>query len=306
MRKRQASPSTSPTSRKAALSPISLPLLGAGGEPVSFAFTIRSHGLASLPPGHIDEETPAYHFSIALDGVIAKLAFTEREGMLNIASDRRLSAPDERRVRAIATRMFRLNDNLAPFYAMIERDPDLSWARSGAGRMLASPTVFEDVIRTICTTNCAWSATTRMISALVELGEGAFPSPEVLAGTKDSWFAGVARMGYRGPYVRAIAADVASGGLNLEVLLPERGAGEEEVEKQLLALPGVGPYAAAHIMQLLGYHHRLILDSWTRPTFLKLSKMKRATDTTIRRRFARYGRFAGLAFWLYLTHRWHE
>ncbi len=202
--------------------------------------------------------------------------------------------------------MFRLDDNLAPFYAMIDGDPDLAWARAGAGRMLASPTVFEDVIRTICTTNCAWSATTRMITALVELGGGAFPAPAVLARTPERWFADVARMGYRGPYVRAIAADVAASSLNLETLLPNAGLGEDEVEKRLLALPGVGPYAAAHMMQLLGYHHRLILDSWTRPTFLRLAKMKRATDRTIRRRFARYGRYAGLAFWLYLTKRWHE
>jgi 3-methyladenine DNA glycosylase/8-oxoguanine DNA glycosylase len=303
--KRQASPSTSLTSRKAARSPLTLPLRGAGGEPVSFAFTINSHGLPSLPPGHVDEATPAYDFTVALDGAIATLHFTQRDGLLIIASDRRLSAGDERRVRAMATRMFRLEDNLASFYAMIEGDPDLEWARAGAGRMLASPTVFEDVIRTICTTNCAWSATTRMITKLVELGGGAFPEPALLAGTRESWFADVARMGYRGPYVRAIAANVAKAALNLEILLPEHGLGEEEVELRLLALPGIGPYAAAHVMQLLGYHHQLILDSWTRPTFLELSKMKRAKDSTIRRRFARYGRFAGLAFWLYLTRRWH-
>lgn len=226
--------------------------------------------------------------------------------MLHVAADRRCSARDEREIRAIATRVFRLDDDLAPFYAMIDVDPDLSWARAGAGRMLASPTVFDDVVRTICTTNCAWSATTRMISALVELGGGAFPDPALLARTPEAWFSDVARMGYRGPYVRKIAADVVEQGLNLEIFLPHHGLGEEEVEQRLLALPGVGPYAAAHTMQLLGYHHRLILDSWTRPTYIKMANKKRSTDTTIQRRFSRYGKFAGLAFWLYLTRGWHE
>ncbi len=226
--------------------------------------------------------------------------------MLHIGFDGGLSAHHERAIRATATRMFRLDDNLAPFYDMIAGDPDLSWARGGAGRMLASPRVFDDVIRTICTTNCAWSATTRMITALVELASGAFPDAALLARTPARWFTDVARMGYRGPYVRKIATDVVENDLNLEVLLPHHGLGEEEVEKRLLALPGVGPYAAAHMMQLLGYHHRLILDSWTRPTYAKLANKKRASDTTIRRRFARYGRFAGLAFWLYLTRRWHD
>jgi hypothetical protein len=30
-------------------------------------------------------------------------------------------------------------------------DPDLAWAREGAGRMIRSPTVFEDVVKTIGT-----------------------------------------------------------------------------------------------------------------------------------------------------------
>ena len=81
---------------------------------------------------------------------------------------------------------------------------------------------------------------------------------------------------------------------------------DDELESQLLALPGVGPYAAAHIMLLLGRYSRLILDSWTRPKYLRVSGAKRAKDTTIGRRFRRFGPYAGLAFWLYLTRDWVE
>jgi 3-methyladenine DNA glycosylase/8-oxoguanine DNA glycosylase len=78
----------------------------------------------------------------------------------------------------------------------------------------------------------------------------------------------------------------------------------EEIEARLLALPGVGPYAAAHVMLTsLGRYSRLVLDSWTRPTYAKLAGRK-ATDTTIERKFRRYGDFAGLAFWLLLTRSW--
>ncbi|HET9029044.1 MAG TPA: hypothetical protein VFN49_02620 [Candidatus Aquilonibacter sp.] len=272
---------------------------------MSFAFTIHSHGLAALPPAIIHDDLHAYDYTLRIGGARRTLRFTERDGSLYVEDRRPLTAAQARAVEAAARRMFRLDDDLAPFYRAIANDEALSWACAGAGRLLASPTVFEDVVRTICTTNCAWSATTRMIAALVALGEGAFPSPEQLAKTPDRWFADVARMGYRGPYVRAIARDVVNG-LDLEAFLPRHGQSDEVVEEELLALPGVGPYAAAHIMQLLGYHRRLILDSWTRPTFLKLTGMKRATDTTIRRRFARYGQFAGLAFWLFLTQRWHD
>jgi N-glycosylase/DNA lyase len=177
--------------------------------------------------------------------------------------------------------------------------------------MLRSPTVFEDVVKTICTTNCAWSATVRMVSALVsELGIEApdgrrtFPAPEAMAEAGERFYKDVVRAGYRGPYLRTLAADVAEGKLDLEDLndpeLPD-----DEVAARLLALPGCGPYATAHMMMLLGRYSRLILDSWTRPKYAKLNRRK-ASDKTIERRFRRYGDYAGLAFWLYLTRDWVE
>jgi hypothetical protein len=58
-------------------------------------------------------------------------------------------------------------------------------------------------------------------------------------------------------------------------------------------------------MMTLGRHSRLILDSWTRPTYARLiGKKKAPPDATIRRRFARYREHAGLAFWLFLTRDW--
>ena len=80
--------------------------------------------------------------------------------------------------------------------------------------------------------------------------------------------------------------------------------GDEQVAEQLLALPGVGPYAMAHMMMLLGRYRRLILDSWTRPTYRRLSGRPRVTDKGIERAFRRYREFAGLAFWLTLTEDW--
>jgi hypothetical protein len=59
-------------------------------------------------------------------------------------------------------------------------------------------------------------------------------------------------------------------------------------------------------MMLLGRHSRLILDSWTRPTYARLNGGRKASDRQLERRFARYGPHAGLAFWLFLTRDWVE
>jgi 3-methyladenine DNA glycosylase/8-oxoguanine DNA glycosylase len=215
--------------------------------------------------------------------------------------------------------VLRLDADLSAFYAAAADDPALAWVTTGAGRMIQSPTVFEDVVKTVCTTNCAWSATRRMVDAIVgHLGEAApgardgepfghaFPTPEAMAEAGGSFYRDVARAGYRGAYLVALSRSVAEGEVDLEWFA--RATTEElpddELEARLLALPGVGPYAAAHIMMTIGRYHRLILDSWTRPTYAKLTGRKTATDATIVRRFRRYGPYAGLAFWLFLTRDW--
>ena len=235
---------------------------------------------------------------------VVTVTMREEQGRLVAESEAAVSRRDRERITAQIARMFRLTDDLAPFYRSIEGDPLLGWAAAGAGRLLASPTVFEDVVKTICTTNCSWSATIRMTTALVERGGGAFPDPDVLAHTPEAWFRDVARMGYRGPYVRTIARDVAAGALDWSRVLPAHGMSDDDVESALLELPGIGPYAAAHIMRMPGRHRQLVLDSWTRPAYLRLMKKKRAADKSIARAFARYRAYAGLAFWLVLTRDW--
>ena len=172
--------------------------------------------------------------------------------------------------------------------------------------------MFEDVVKTICTTNCAWSATPRMTSALVDhLGERsaggfgrAFPTPEAMAAAPLEFYRDVVRAGYRRTYLRGLAAGVVEGRIDVESLRTGDELPDQEVEARLLALPGVGPYAAAHVMMLLGRHSRLILDAWTRPKYARLTGEETVPDADIERRFRRYGTYAGLAFWLYLTRDW--
>jgi N-glycosylase/DNA lyase len=291
-----------------------LKLVGAGGEPVDLWRTIASHGVAALPPNRIDEETRTVEITVRVRGKPRTAIVGQgRKGYARIEVARGDATP----LVPVVRQLFRLDEDLSPFYEAARSDPELAWATRGAGRLLRSPTVFEDVVKTICTTNCAWSATVRMVSAIVEhLGApsaGAspgpfgrtFPTPEAMAQAGEDFYRDIARAGYRGPYLRSLAASVADGDLDLESFgAPADELSDEELAAGLLALPGVGPYATAHVMMLLGRYSPLILDSWTRPTYLKLSGGRRAKDSTIERRFRRYGEYAGLAFWLYLTRDW--
>ena len=301
-----------------------LPLRGRGGEPVDLWRTLLSHGLGELPPMYLDEASQSLEVTLRVRRGRPRIVRVAevRPGVASLLAQGRSPAPvAAAELEETIRHVLRLDEDLSGFYAQAAGDPELAWVASGAGRMSRSPTVFEDVVKTICTTNCAWSATERMVGALVEhLGDKAsgapasgargraFPTPAAMAEAGEDFYRDVARAGYRGRYLLDLARAVAEERLDLEEL--GRASHEEltddEVEARLLALPGVGPYAAAHVMMLLGRYSRLILDSWTRPTYVRVSGKRSATDAAIIRRFRRYGPFAGLAFWLFLTKDWVE
>ena len=301
-----------------------LRLVGPGGEPVDLWRTINSHGITELPPLSLDETARTLQATLRLPGGGARTVTVgeSRPGYAGIdVAGRRPGTKAVESLSEAVTHILRLDEDLSPFYAQAATDPQLEWVTEGAGRMVRSATVFEEVVKTICTTNCAWSATRRMVSALVEhLGEKApgasstggggrcFPTPQAMASAGETFYREVARAGYRWRYLHDLAVRVAAGELDLEHLSLAKPSevSDDDVEARLLALPGVGPYAAAHIMLMLGRYSRLILDSWIRPTYLRVAGKRFSTDTTIKRRFARYGRYAGLAFWLYITRDWVE
>lgn len=297
-----------------------LPLVGPAGEPVDLWRTIASNGIGELPPMRVDEAARTLEVTVPLDGRRPRtVLISGANAHAEVATAGR--TPGKQEVAQLVERVrwiLRLDADLSPFYALAADDPKLAWVARGAGRIVRNPSVFEEVVKTICTTNCAWSATERMVAALVEhLGEPAtgapaagpygraFPTPAAMAEADDAFYRDVVRAGYRGRYLRELAAGVTNGSVDLDELgraAPEQ-ISDDEVEARLLALPGVGPYAAAHVMLMLGRHSRLVLDSWTRPAYARLVG-RATTDATIVRRFRRYGPYAGLAFWLTVTRDW--
>jgi N-glycosylase/DNA lyase len=282
-----------------------------------------SHGFSDLPPLALDMQAHTLDVTLRIRGAAPRrVRIGEgRRGYarVDVLGDRAVSARMRDAVAGSASHILRLDQDLSGFYACAAEDPALAWVAGGAGRMLRSPTVWEDVVKTVCTTNCTWALTTTMVRALVrELGDratgfgrdhlaSAFPTPQVMAQQDEAFYRGVVRAGYRAPNLLKLARIVADGEVDLEGLgaTTRDDLPDAEVERALLSLPGVGPYAAAHVMMTLGRNSRLILDSWTRPTYARLVGRRTApTDAQMERRFRRFGPDAGLAFWLFVTEDW--
>src|SRR5690606_1448125 len=105
------------------------------------------------------------------------------------------------------------------FYGLAAEHDAYQWIRDdGAGRLLRSATVYEDLIKTLCTTNCSWALTKKMVENLVgSLGEEtatgakAFPTAAAMAEMDETFYRREIKAGYRSPYFVEIAEAVASG-----------------------------------------------------------------------------------------------
>ena len=93
---------------------IEIPLKGPGDERVDFVRTIMSHGVADLPPGHVDEEARAYTTTLALTYGQPRTVLI-REGRLGVArvevEGRKPSARDARDLAEAVRQILNLDED---------------------------------------------------------------------------------------------------------------------------------------------------------------------------------------------------
>ncbi len=284
--------------------------------PFNFEATAYSHGWAVLAPTSWDGERRALgRVERLASGQVVALAITGENGdapalHIDVAHAAPLSAAEEDEIGRKVSHMLRLDEDLSPFYALCAARGE-PWAAAGAGlgRMLRSPTLFEDVVKTLATTNTQWGGTKRMIASLVDaLGEPlpgddsrrAFPTPEAVAAAPPALFTETARFGYRGPYVSELARRVATGELELESMLTS-DAPTADLKRELLAIKGVGPYAAATLLMLIGRYDEIGYDTVYRDfVSRRYFAGERPPPKVMTAVYDEWGAWRYLAYWLEL------
>lgn len=279
----------------------------------SFRRTVASHGWYGLLPFSLDSKK--WELTRVID-VGAKppvtIVMTGRKTHVRLSTSRPLTKAEAAIVLRDARHILRLDDDLQHFYLATANDPDFAWiGEQGAGRLLRSPTVFEDLVKMICTTNCSWALTEKMVTGLVQNlgretndGRRSFPTPETMASMPIKFFVDEVRAGYRAPYLKELADRVASGELNVEEWLTS-DLPTSELLKQIKGVKGAGNYAAENLLKLLGRYDGLALDSWTRAKFFQVrNNGKKANDKKIARYYARFNEWRGLALWCDVTRDW--
>jgi N-glycosylase/DNA lyase len=279
----------------------------------SFRRTIVSHGWYGLQPFRIDQNRWALSRVLDLkNGSPVTVAMRATRRAVHVSISRKVAKRFAYQIVKDVRHMLRLDDNLGDFYRVVADDPEFDWIRTqGAGRLLRSPTVFEDLVKMICTTNCSWALTQKMVTGLVENlgresddGQRAFPTPEAMALMPLKFYADEVRAGYRAPYLKQLADRVASRELNVAAWL-NSSLPTDELMKEMRSVKGVGPYAAENLLKLIGRYDGLALDSWTRAKFFTVrNNGRKASDKKIARFYSRFGAWRGLALWCDMTRDW--
>ncbi len=280
----------------------------------SFRHTVYSHGWSELLPFRLDAENWRLEYVFA--GPVApkpvSAAIYEVPGGLEI--DVAGKKFDEGKLMDNVRHILRLDDPLDDFYILTDNEDRLKWVSvSKAGRLIRSRTVFEDLVKTMCTTNCSWGLTKNMVRNLVEnLGERgvggnrAFPTPQAMASVPEKFYRDDIRSGYRSPYFVELAEKVASGTIDPESWLTSE-LPTPELKKEIKNVKGFGDYAADNLLKLLGRYNGLALDSWLRSQFYKKhNREKVCPDKKIERHYTKFGEWKGLAIWCDMTERWFD
>lgn len=279
-------------------------------EAFSLSAVMKSHGWIDLLPFGKDAQTEGLTYITRLRSrrVAALLIQQTLEGV-SITLDGSLTDSEYVEVSKQVRWMLGLDQDFTGFYALIRKEPKLAQAETRAqGRLLRSASVFEDAVKTLLTTNTSWAGTKRMVEALVvnygsplpvAESASAFPSPEQLASVDVEALRTTARLGYRAPYVAELAQAVTSGTLDLESL-KTTSLTTSALHKYLMSIKGVGAYAAASMLMLLGRYDFVPVDSWAHKLVShEWYGGEPVTKAQIEQAFERWEEWKGLAYWFW-------
>jgi len=282
-------------------------------KPYIFTSTLRSHGWVSLLPNIHDENVESFSRVERLSsGKVVNLYISSSEApypeiLITVKHDGKLQPGLQNEIKNRVAYMLRLNENLQGFYDLCRKSGNKRKnLTEGKGYLLRSPEVFEDLVKVICTTNIQWGGTKRMVRELVdsfgspfpgELPLRSFPTPESISAVSLEEFKNRVRLGYRAGYVYELSTRISSGELKLNDLL-DISTPSTEIKRQLLAIKGVGNYAAASMLMLLGRYDQIPVDTVFRQFIKeKYFQEKQFSEEEGLRIYEKWGEWKYLAYW---------
>ncbi|CAL8467324.1 g6861 [Coccomyxa elongata] len=211
-----------------------------------------------------------------------------------------LSASDQEHICSQVVRML----SLAPGDVQVVSELQAMHPEAKAdnfGHMFRSPSMWEDMVKSITLCNCGWGRTISMNAALcTEIGGGAFPTPAQVAAAGVEALQSRCGVGYRAKSIHGLARQVLDGTVG-SLGLEESGVDAAVLYKKLLPLSGMGPFTAANMLQLLGHYERIAADTETARHLKHRHKISGLSSKTLQeaaqKLYEKYAPFQFLVYW---------
>lgn len=268
--------------------------------PFSLKLTALSHGWVNLQPFTWDGtqlswiqrgKRRAYRVNV----------IQKSKNLLSITTQASPALDFEERsvLRQTVIRILNLNLDLRDF-SVLARKLDKRVARflsAGGGRLLRGASTFEDLVKTLCTTNASWAHTTNQVENLIrhygqEGTEGhAFPAVEDFKKVGERDLREKCRMGYRAAYLLNLIKKCHGSSTN------QGDDGNSLLKNRLL---GFGPYAIAHSKVLLNDFSEIPWDSEVSGYVREYLRIRKDTEqkakNALDKRLSQWGSWKFLAF----------
>ncbi len=273
--------------------------------------SVTSHGWYLLAPHQFDFETETFSSIERLtDGMIIAYTIRQQGERLQVEVAHSDLSPEHWAELSQKLRwMLSLDEDFTSFFDLCRQQgpPWVYAADAHYGRFLRSATMFEDVVKTICTTNINWAQTKAMVSRIVEtLGNShpsnskmkAFPTAEQVHAAPDEVFDHEIRLGYRNSYIKQLAAEVVAGTHELE-RLKQADLDSKTLRKRLKQIKGVGNYAAHTLLMLSGRYDQLAIDSELKAFMSERYQLssEKVTPQVVAEIYNDWGKWKYLAYW---------
>jgi N-glycosylase/DNA lyase len=268
--------------------------------------TCHAHGWRYLAPFDWDESRGVISFALLVDDHPVDVFAWQRRAHLSaqVHSGATLQESEKLYLRLCIKRALDLDTDTTALLALANSiDKRLArLVKNGAGRMLRSPTAWEDAAKTLFTTNCSWSLTAKMAQSACSpgfappspAGRFPFPVPTTIASATEAHLKKSLSVGYRAGYLRRLAAAFSPAGPLHGVDLTRLG--RLPAQTLLASLAGFGPYATNHMMLLSGYYREIPVDTVV-TSYLKQLHRTRDVHKLIDKKYKAWGdyRWWGLA-----------
>jgi len=262
--------------------------------------TVLSHGWVNLPPYNYDyKNNVLYRTEIVNDNLI-ELFISQKDNFVTvkIKSKEKLDKSAKNKIKKKIHNIFQLDIDLDEFCTLAKKlnKRIFRYLNAGGGRFLTGISLFEDVVKTLLTTNTTWNQTVKMSENFIsQFNKIKYKTPIICGFPTYCEFRKIKpnkvikglRFGYRNEYLINI----------INKFLEKEGFVDDDkmtIINELREVKGIGKYSIAHIKCLMGIFDEIPIDS----EVIKYAKLKGIghSEKQIIKYYQEYEQYAFLAY----------